>query len=78
VPGTDESIEFDAAPVNHCIMDIDRSVTNIVNAQGTYRVVTNGKILTVKGELQFTNGAQIDASSRSSSIIRSLYRKLVS
>ena len=69
VPGTDESIEFDAAPVNHCIMDIDRSVTNIVNAQGTYRVVTNGKILTVKGELQFTNGAQIDASSTSSAIV---------
>lgn len=69
VPGTDETIEFDPAPVNHCIMDADRSVNNIVNAQSTYRVVTNGKTLTVKGDLQFTNGAQIDASATSSAVV---------
>ena len=69
VPDVDATIEFDPVPVRHCIMDINRSVTNIINAQGTYRVVTNGKVLTVKGELQFTNGAQIDASAASSKVI---------
>jgi len=69
VPEVDANIEFDPAPVNHCVMDIDRSVTNIINAQGTYRVVTNGKNLTIKGDLQFTNGAQIDASSASTKVI---------
>ncbi len=69
VPATDATIEFDPVPVNHCIMDIDRSVMNIINAQNTYRVVTNGKNLTIKGELLFTNGAQIDASATSSKVI---------
>jgi len=50
-------------------MDIDRSVMNIINAQNVYRVVTNGKTLTIKGELQFTNGAKIDASAASSKVV---------
>ncbi|OIP83498.1 MAG: hypothetical protein AUK44_05075 [Porphyromonadaceae bacterium CG2_30_38_12] len=69
VPDVDATIEFDPVPLRHCIMDIDRSVMNIINAQGAYRVVTNGKTLTIKGELLFTNGAQIDASAASSKVI---------
>jgi len=69
VPEQDATIEFDPVPLRHCIMDIDRSVMNIINAQGTYRVVTNGKTLTIKGELQFTNGAQIDATAASSKVL---------
>ena len=61
VPAVDATIEFDPVPERHCVMDQNRSVANIINAQGTYRVVTNGHKLTVKGALQFTNGAQIDA-----------------
>lgn len=68
VPAVDANVEFDAAPVNHCVMDQNRSVNNIINAQSTYRVVTNGKKLTVKGSLVFTNGAQIDATSANTEI----------
>jgi len=69
VPEPDATIEFDPVPLRHCIMDIDRSVMNIINAQNVYRVVTNGKTLTIKGELQFTNGAKIDASAASSKVV---------
>ena len=69
VPDEDATIEFDPVPLRHCIMDINRSVMNIINAQNVYRVVTNGKTLTIKGELQFTNGAQIDASAASSKVV---------
>lgn len=62
VPAVDASIEFDPVPLNHCVMDQNRSVTNIVNTQGNYRVVTNGYKLTIKGDLLFSGGAQIDAS----------------
>ncbi|MEI6060779.1 MAG: T9SS type A sorting domain-containing protein, partial [Bacteroidota bacterium] len=62
VPATDANIVFDDVPVNHCQLDQNRSVTNITNAQSTYRMVINGFKLTIKGDLIFTNGAQIDAS----------------
>jgi hypothetical protein len=68
VPATDATIEFYPTPLNHCVMDQDRSVTNIVNAQSTYRVVTNGHKLTIKGDLLFSGGAQIDATSSSSTV----------
>lgn len=68
VPPVDATIEFDAVPLRHCIMDQNRFVNNIINAQGTYRVVTNGFRLRIKGELQFTNGAQIDATSVNSTV----------
>ena len=68
VPALDADIVFDDAPVHHCQMDQNRSVTNITNAQSTYRLVTNGFKLTIKGDFNFTNGAQIDASSPNSTI----------
>ncbi|MFZ4726358.1 MAG: beta strand repeat-containing protein, partial [Paludibacter sp.] len=68
VPAADASITFDDVPLQHCVMDQNRSVTNIINAQSTYRVVTNGYKLTIKGNLNFTNGAQVDASSTNSTI----------
>ena len=68
VPAADANIVFDAAPVNHCLLDQNRSVTGITNAQATYRMVTNGFKLTVKGDLTFTNGAQIDASASGSTV----------
>ncbi|WP_366186375.1 ice-binding family protein [Flavobacterium ovatum] len=61
VPAADASILFDEAPSNHLVLDQNRSVTNIVNAQSVYRVVCNGYKLTLKGNVLFTNGAQIDA-----------------
>jgi len=68
VPAVDANIIFDAAPVNHCQLDQNRSVTSIINTQSTYRMVTNGYKLTVKGDLSFTNGAQIDALSTGSTV----------
>ncbi|MFZ4413713.1 MAG: hypothetical protein ACOYOV_11555, partial [Bacteroidales bacterium] len=68
VPAVDASIVFDDAPLNHCQLDQNRSVTNITINQSSYRLVTNGYKLTVKGDLIFTNGAQIDASTTNSTI----------
>ena len=62
LPAGDASIVFDNAAIHDCRLDQDRSVTNITNAQSVYRMVTNGHKLTVKGNLNFTNGARIDAS----------------
>ena len=68
VPAVDATITFDDVPLQHCVMDQNRSVTNIINAQSTYRVVTNGFKLTLKGNLNFSNGAQVDASSNNSTV----------
>ena len=68
VPAADATIVFDDAPINHCQMDQNRSVTHIFINQSTYRMVTNGFKLTVKGDLNFTNGAQIDASATNSTV----------
>jgi len=66
VPAVDASIVFDDVPLNNLVLDQNRSVTNILNTQSTYKVVCNGKILTIKGNTLFTNGAQIDASATGS------------
>ncbi len=68
IPAADANIYFADSPLNHCLLDQDRSVTNITNAQSVYRLMTNGHNLTIKGNMYFTNGAQIDASSASSTI----------
>ena len=68
VPAEDADIIFDIAPVHHCQLDQNRSVNNITNAQLTYRMVCNGFKLTVKGNLNFSNGAQIDASATNSTV----------
>ncbi len=68
IPPEDANIIFDDAVVNHCVMNANHSVNNITNAQSTYRLVTNGKKLTVKGSLQFSNGAQMDARASNSTI----------
>jgi hypothetical protein len=68
VPDLDANIIFDDAPLNNLVLDIDRSVTDITINQGTYRIVTNGKKLTVKGTFYLTNNAKIDASATSSTL----------
>lgn len=67
--GIHRSIIFDDAPVNDCYLDIDRSFNNITINQATYKLVTNGKKLSIEGNLIFSNGAQIDATSSPSEII---------
>jgi len=67
VPIADASITFDVAPANHCTLDQDRSVNNIIN-HSNYHMVTNGFNLTVKGDFDFTAGAKIDASATNSTV----------
>jgi len=69
VPATDADITFDPYPLNHLMMDTTRTVNNIINSQSTYRLIVNGKRLILKGSLNFTNGAQIDATANTSTIV---------
>jgi len=68
LPPTDGNIEFDAAPLNNCVLNADVSVTDITNTQSTYKFVLNGHKATVKGNLALSNGAQLDASIAGSTI----------
>ena len=68
LPATDANIFFDNTPLNNCQLDQNRSITDITNAQATYKLQTNGFKLTIKGNINFTNGAQIDATSTNSII----------
>ncbi len=68
VPSAGENIEFDPAPLRHCVLDGPRTVGNITNGQATYRLVANGQTLTINGNLFFTNGAQIEAGLASSTL----------
>ena len=69
VPLPGESIVFDAAPLRHCVLDTDRTLGSITNAQSTYDLVINGRTLTINGDLIFSNGAQIDATQSGSSVV---------
>ncbi|MDH3381691.1 MAG: GEVED domain-containing protein, partial [Flavobacteriaceae bacterium] len=68
VPTIDANIIFDNAPLNHLVLDQDRTVSDITNAQPTYHMVLNGKKLRFKGSFNFSNGAQIEASANNSTI----------
>ena len=68
VPAVDDNIIFDDAPVRPCYMDQDRYVTDIINAQSAFRMINNGHNLNIKGNLVFSNGAQIDASATGSTV----------
>jgi hypothetical protein len=68
LPVVDGDIIFDDAPVNDCLLDQERSITNITNAQSTYGVVLNSNTLALKGNLLFSNGAAIDGSSSNSTM----------
>ena len=67
VPLADANIGFDAAAINDCQMDQDRSVNNIINST-THKILTSGHKLTLKGNMVFSGGAQIDASAAGSVI----------
>ncbi|MCX6247165.1 MAG: hypothetical protein NTW10_05480 [Bacteroidetes bacterium] len=69
VPLGGANIIFDAAPLHNCILDQDRSVGDITNAQGTYMLVVNGHQMILNGSLIFSNGAKIDATATSSLVV---------
>lgn len=68
VPAVGSNIEFIADPANHCVLDQDRTASDIINAQSTDRLVLNGYTLTLIGDLTLSNGAQVDATASSSEI----------
>lgn len=68
VPAADANILFDSSPLNHCVMDANRSVNDISNDQSMYQLKTNGYKLTVKGDVNMTNGALIEANSAGSTV----------
>ena len=69
VPPDGADIIFAANPDRNCVLDQNRTVGNITNAQSTDKLVVNGKQLTINGNLIFSNGAQIDATATSSVVV---------
>jgi hypothetical protein len=68
VPPADSDIYFSIHAIRPLIMDGDKSVKGIYNNQSIYRLVTNGYKLTVKGQFNFNNGAQVEASAQNSTV----------
>ena len=69
VPPDGADIAFAANANNHCILDQNRTIGKITNNQSAKKLVTNGKQLTINKDLNFTNGAQIDATTTASEIV---------
>ena len=69
IPGGGSKITFDAAPANHCVLDHNRILGDIIDSQNIKNLVVNGKQLTITGALNFSNSAKIDASAASSTVV---------
>ncbi|NVO18418.1 MAG: T9SS type A sorting domain-containing protein [Bacteroidetes bacterium] len=68
VPPSGANILFATTPSNNCVLDQDRIINDLTNAQSAYKFVLNGHQLTVNGNLNFTSGAQIDATATNSTL----------
>ncbi len=68
VPPNGADFSFADNANNHCALDQNRSFEDITSSQSSFRLITNGKQLSISGNLNLSNGAQIDASSTSSVI----------
>lgn len=69
VPPDGANISFASSPANDCVLDQNRVVGKITNSQSSKKLVVNGYQLTIKGELDFSNGAQIDATTSNSTVV---------
>ena len=69
VPATGASIVFATNPSNPCVLDQNRSLNIITNAQSSKKLDLNGYSLTITGSIDFSNGAQIDATAATSGIV---------
>lgn len=69
IPNTGSAVIFDSNPLNDCILDGNRTVGSIMNGQSTYKLVLNGYQLDVKGSIDFSNGAKIDAETNNPIIV---------
>ncbi|MFN8240600.1 MAG: hypothetical protein U0X39_07590 [Bacteroidales bacterium] len=68
VPSDGNDIIFDDAPINNCVLDIDRTIGNHTNNQSQYILSAGGRRLTITGTLNLTNSAFIDATTTGSVI----------
>jgi hypothetical protein len=69
VPLEDAPVVFAANPLRDCYLDTNRSVGSIINGQSDYKLVINGRRLTVKGGLYLSDGGRIDAQEPASTVI---------
>ncbi len=69
VPPNGADISFATTPSHDCVLDQNRTLGSITNTQSTYKLVVNGKQLTITENLLFTGGAQIDATTASSMVV---------
>lgn len=70
VPADGADISFAASPVNHCVLDRDRTLGNITNASNK-DLVLNGYRLTLAGTTNFSSTGTIDASITGSTVLYS-------
>ncbi|MCX6305181.1 MAG: hypothetical protein NT040_09440 [Bacteroidetes bacterium] len=68
VPLSGENIIFDDDPDRDCYLDIDRTIGNLTINQPIDKMVLNGHLLALNGNLLLTNSGQIDAGSAGSTI----------
>jgi len=69
VPVANEDVIFDANPLHDCLLDHDRVVNDITNNQSAFCLDLNGKSLTIKGNLNFSNGANINSTLLNSTVV---------
>ena len=70
VPPDGTEFSFAASPVNHCLLDQNRTLGNVTNASGK-DLSANGYQLTLSGTTSFTSTGTIDASGTGSTVIYS-------
>jgi len=69
VPPDGADISFAANPDRNCVLDQNRTLGDITNAQAIDILVVNGNQLSITGDLIFSGGAQIDATDASSVVV---------
>ncbi len=70
VPPDGTDFSFAASPVNHCLLDQNRTLGNITNASGK-DLNANGHQLTLSGTTSFTSTGTIDATATGSTVVYS-------
>jgi len=69
VPDENDNIVFGDHPAHDCFLDHNRTVNDLSNHQSDYKLNINGKTLTIKGNLNFTNGALLISDSLNSTLV---------
>lgn len=70
VPPDGTDFSFAASPVNHCLLDQNRSIGNVTNSSGK-DLSANGYQLTIPGTMAFSSSGKIDATASGSTVVYS-------